>query len=79
MILHFCATSTDVIKNFAVIKSVITKRVHCNSKVNSPIMLEFKHVRDFMPVQVICNFHTDPIKTKQAMRPDKVEYGGFWH
>ena len=32
MILHFCATSTDVIKNFAVIKSVIVKRAHCTFK-----------------------------------------------
>ena len=28
---------------------------------------EFELVQDFMPVQVICNFHKDPIKTKQAM------------
>ena len=35
-----------------------------NSKV---ILPEFELVQDFMHVQVICNFHKDPIKAKQAM------------
>ena len=58
-----------------------------NSKKNSAILPEFK--QDFMPVQVICNFHKDlgqvvcnfhkdPIKTKTAYAPDKVEYEGFY-
>ena len=38
-----------------------------NSKVNSPILPAFNLVQDFMPVQIICNFHKDPMKTKQAM------------
>ena len=35
--------------------------------------------QDFTPVQVICNFHQDSIKTEQAMLRSKVEYGIFWH
>ena len=38
-----------------------------NSKVNSLIWLEFKHVRDFMLVQITCKFHKNLIKTKKAM------------
>ena len=38
-----------------------------NSKVNTQILPEFELDRDFMHVQVICNFHKDQIKTKQAM------------
>ena len=38
-----------------------------NSKVNSAILPEFKLIRDFMHVKIICNFHKDPIKIKQAM------------
>ena len=30
-----------------------------NSKSNSVILPEFELVQDFMPVQVICNFHKD--------------------
>ena len=33
---------------------------------NSSILPEFELFRDFIAVQVICNFHKDPIKTKQA-------------
>ena len=33
-----------------------------NSRVNSAIWLEFQLVQYFMPVQVTCNFHKDPIK-----------------
>ena len=36
-----------------------------NSKANNPIWPEFELVRDVMPVLVICQFHKDPIKTKQ--------------
>ena len=35
--------------------------------VNIPIWLEFKFVRDFMPVQISYKSDKDPIKTKQAM------------
>ena len=49
-----------------------------NFKVNNVILPEFELVRNFIPVQVICKFHKDPIKTKQTM-PDKVEYGILQH
>ena len=39
------------------------------------ILPEFKLFWDFMPVQVISNFHKDPIKTKQAMRSGQ---GHIW-
>ena len=35
-----------------------------NSKVNKAILPELQPIRDFKPVQVICNFQKDPIKTK---------------
>ena len=35
-----CASSTDIVKNFAVIKSVVIKRVHCTKKI---ISTAFKH------------------------------------
>ena len=38
-----------------------------NFKVNSVNLPVFELVRDFMSVQVICNFHKDSIETKQAM------------
>ena len=39
MILHFCATSPNVISNFAVMKSDIIKRVHCY-RVIAPISVK---------------------------------------
>ena len=45
-----------------------------NSKVNSPILPEFELVLD-KAVQVIYNFHKDPIKTKQAMLRTKSNMG----
>ena len=48
-----------------------------NSKVNSLILPEFKPVWDFMPVQVTCKFHKDPIKTKQAMLLTRWNTGFF--
>ena len=44
------------------------------SEVNSPIVSEFERLLDFMPVQVMCNFRKDPIKTK-CYAPDKFKYG----
>ena len=48
-----------------------------NSKVNNPILPEFVLVRDFMPVQVICSFHTELIKTKRAMLRTRFNMGVF--
>ena len=50
-----------------------------NSKVNGLIWPEFELVRDFMPVQIMCKSHKDPIKTKTDYAPDKVKYGVFPH
>ena len=46
-------------------------------EVNSPIWWEFELVRDFMPVQVICKCHKDPIKNVTGYFPEKVKYGVF--
>ena len=32
-----------------------------------------------MPVQVICKFHKDPIKTKKTMLREKIKYGVSRH
>ena len=48
-----------------------------NFQVNSSILPEFELIWDFMPVQIICKSHKDPIRTKHA--PDKVKYWVFWH
>ena len=45
-----------------------------NFRVTSAILLEFELVRDFIPVQVICNFHKDPVKTK----PDMLRTRSIW-
>ena len=39
--------------------------------------MEFEHIRDLLPVQVIRNFHKDPIKTKQAMFRTRSNMGVF--
>ena len=41
--------------------------VTINSEVNSPVCPDRTHPRFFMPVPVICKFHEDRIKSKQAM------------
>ena len=38
-----------------------------NSKVNSAILPEFELDQDFTPVQIICKFNKDPIKSELAM------------
>ena len=50
-----------------------------NSNMNSPILPEFELIQDFMPVQVICGFHKDPVKTKQAVLGTRLNMEFFWH
>ena len=47
-----------------------------NSKVNSPLCLNFEHMWDFIPAQVICKFHEDPIKMK-GLCPEQCHLGLF--
>ena len=44
---------------------------------NSLILPEFKHIQDFMPIQVIWKFHKVSIKTKQAIRRTRSNMGFF--
>ena len=39
----------------------------CTAKVNSPLWPILKYLWDFMPAQVICIFHRDPIKNVRIM------------
>ena len=43
----------------------------------SPILPELELFWDFMLIQVICNFHKDPVKTKQAMLRTRSYTRGF--
>ena len=70
-ILYLSYLSTSFIKKDWIKITQATLRTNsilaCRASNSTVILPEFELVRDFMPVQDICNFHKDPMKTKQAM------------
>ena len=49
----------------------------CNSKINDPIWPDFKLIRDFIHVHLICKFQEDLIKTEWVMLMTKSNRGLF--